>query len=48
MNPYKEIARRHLTIEDLTDLLAEKQSFEPKKMSREDIEIERIIQKYGK
>ena len=48
MNPYKEIARRHLTIEDLEELLAEKKRPALKKMSREDIEVERIIEKYGK
>ena len=35
MNPYIEIARRHLTTEDLEMLLAERKKPEPKKMTEE-------------
>ena len=48
MNPYKQIAREHLSTEDLEELLAERKKPQLHKMSREEIEIERIIRKYGK
>ena len=33
MNPYKEIARRHLTVEDLEELLAERKGPAPETMN---------------
>ena len=33
MNPYKEIARRHLTLQDLEDLIKEKMKLQPKKIT---------------
>ena len=42
MNPYKEIARRHLTTEELEELLAERKKPAPKKMSEYDLEYNRL------
>lgn len=49
MNPYKEIARIHLTEEDLEDLIEEKRKcLTPKRMTKEqefELELERRLQK---
>lgn len=48
MNPYLQIAREHLTTEELEMLLAERKKPVPKKMTAEeefDLEIEEALKK---
>ena len=42
MNPYKQLAREHLSKEDLEDLLAEREGPAPEPITTE----EQLIQKY--
>lgn len=48
MNPYLQIAREHLTTQELEMLLAERKRPEPKRMTKEqefELELERRLQK---